>query len=145
MHVAVRCLSSTLGRSPWVLGHCVTGWRRKDGRSGGGLVGCWNLQCLLSWPHLKGTDDLAVWRVRLFVCMPERERFKKKKKKKEDRARVPVVGIFMRAALYPVCVGYFTNGVVGRELGRNFPCPERVKEKESGFDWVPAEVPSDVA
>lgn len=40
----------------------------------------------------------------------------------------------MRAALYPVCVGYFTNGVVGRELGRNFPCPERVKEKESGFD-----------
>ena len=65
------------------------------------------------------------------LCACQRER---DLKKKEDRARVPVVGIFMRAALYPVCLGYFTNGVVGRELGRNFPCPERVKEKESGFD-----------
>lgn len=46
----------------------------------------------------------------------------------------PVAGIFMRAALYPVCVGYFTNGVEGRELDEISHAQERVKEKERGFD-----------
>lgn len=46
----------------------------------------------------------------------------------------PVAGIFMRAALYPVCVGYFTNGVEGRELDEISRAQERVKEKERGFD-----------
>lgn len=45
--------------------------------------------------------------------------------------------------LHCVCVGYFTNNVVGRGLGQiSLP---RESEGERGFDWVPAEVPSDVA
>lgn len=44
-----------------------------------------------------------------------------------------MAGIFICAALYPVCVGYFTNGVVGRELGRNFPCPRESEGEREGF------------
>lgn len=63
----------------------------------------------------------------------ERERDKTNKKKKME-TEFPVAGIFMRAALYPVCVGYFTNGVEGRELDEISHAQERVKEKERGFD-----------
>lgn len=70
------------------------------------------------------------------VCVHARERESeiKQTKKKKMETEFPVAGIFMRAALYPVCVGYFTNGVVGRELDKISRAQERVKEKERGFD-----------